>query len=151
MQPDPLWGLVIESLVTKLKSILCQKLIVLWLPNSLVLHHKQCNICAAGEAVRPGALAAMQVLLEETMRIRIYKDVCDWIYPIFQSHVRPLIILAKQVPTSDKWVSLPVAHVCQDRLSQDVEVDLLSPWNKNAFCLCATVIFPFLFKVLSVL
>ena len=61
-----------------------------------------CVYTAAGEAVRPGALATMQVLLEETMRIRIYKDVCDWIHPIFQNHVRPIMILAKQAPSSEK-------------------------------------------------
>ena len=62
--------------------------------------------CSPGEAIRPGALATIQLLLEETMLIRVYRDVCDWVHPVFQQHVRPVILSAKQPATTEKYTSV---------------------------------------------
>jgi hypothetical protein len=56
----------------------------------------------AGESMRVGGMAVMQTLLEESLRIQIYKEVCEWIHPIFQAHVRPTMLLARQSNAADK-------------------------------------------------
>ena len=61
--------------------------------------------CLSGEAARPGALATMQLLLEETMLIRVYSDVCDWVHPVFQQHVRPAMLSAKQPACVEKYAT----------------------------------------------
>ena len=65
----------------------------------------------SGEAVRPGALATMQLLLEETMRIRVYKDVCDWVHPVFEQHVRPVMLSTKQPATAEKYGTYPMYYI----------------------------------------
>lgn len=57
--------------------------------------------------MRPGALATMQLLLEETMRVRVYKDACDWVHPLFEQHVRPVMLSMKQPATAEKYNSYP--------------------------------------------
>lgn len=44
----------------------------------------------------------MQVFLEDTMRVQIYKHHFEWVHPIFQTHVRPVMLLAKQQPLTDR-------------------------------------------------
>ena len=47
-------------------------------------------------------MAVMQTLLDESMRVHIYAGVCEWLHPIFQAHVRPIMLLAKPSAASDK-------------------------------------------------
>ncbi len=47
-------------------------------------------------------MAVMQTLLDESMRVHIYAEVCEWLHPIFQAHVRPIMLLAKPSAASDK-------------------------------------------------
>ena len=46
----------------------------------------------AGELVRPGCLQALQIMLQETFRIHIYKEHCKWVHPLFEEHVRPTLV-----------------------------------------------------------
>ena len=46
----------------------------------------------AGELVRPGALQTLQILLQETFRIRIFREHCAWVHPLFEAHVRPTLL-----------------------------------------------------------
>ena len=57
---------------------------------------------AAGESIRPGAFAVMEALLQDTMRIRVYREHCEWLHPIFAAHVRPTMLLARPAPSADR-------------------------------------------------
>jgi len=46
-------------------------------------------------------MAVMQTLLDESMRVHIYQEVCEWLHPIFQAHVCPIMLLAKPSAASD--------------------------------------------------
>ncbi len=46
----------------------------------------------AGEVVRPGALQALQSLLQETYQIQVYREHCAAVHPLFEAHVRPTLL-----------------------------------------------------------
>jgi len=54
-----------------------------------------------------GGMAVMQTLLDESMRVHIYQEVCEWLHPIFQAHVCPIMLLAKPSAASDKSTPPP--------------------------------------------
>ena len=70
--------------------------------ESIGLRSDKAVATAAGESIRPAAFAVMEALLRETMRIRVYREHCEWLHPIFQAHVRPTMLLAIPAPSADR-------------------------------------------------
>ncbi|KAK9814453.1 hypothetical protein WJX72_006133 [[Myrmecia] bisecta] len=57
-----------------------------------------------GEMIRPGALEACKVLLEDTLRVPVYKEYCEWIHALYEQHVRPTILMHfNQVKKGMAW------------------------------------------------
>lgn len=64
------------------------------------------------------------------MRIVIYKDVFDWIHPIFQLHVRPSLLHARQIPQGEKFVppaflEHPIPQLCPPPLPVSTQHQVL--------------------------
>jgi len=45
-----------------------------------------------GEAIRPGALQLLEILLQETLLMPVYRDHCEWVHPLYEAHVRPTLV-----------------------------------------------------------
>lgn len=46
----------------------------------------------AGEIIRPGGLDALKVVLSNTFRIVVFRDICEWVHPLYDEHVQPVML-----------------------------------------------------------
>lgn len=46
----------------------------------------------SGELIRPGAQQVLHMLLQETFRMPVYREHCEWVHPLYEAHVRPTLV-----------------------------------------------------------
>ncbi|BDA47654.1 probable Nck-associated protein 1 at N-terminal half [Coccomyxa sp. Obi] len=62
-----------------------------WLPRLKEWSLLAFLICP-GELIRPGAQQVLHMLLQETFRMPVYREHCEWVHPLYEAHVRPTLV-----------------------------------------------------------